>query len=92
MRRLVLTADQVALLAAIADRERTAVELAAALAERPVQIERRMRVLRRLGVAEARPDVCPLCRHVAGRRVYSPTVEGLRVLAESPLLRKAAAA
>jgi DNA-binding transcriptional ArsR family regulator len=87
-----LSHDQVALLAAVAHRERTPAELAAALKDRPGEIDRQLRALRKLAVVEARMDVCPLCKHVFGGRIYSATEQGLLLLAESPLLRRTAIA
>jgi DNA-binding transcriptional ArsR family regulator len=86
------TPDQLALVAAVAHRERTPSELAAALHEKPGDIDRRLTALRRLGLVEARMDTCPLCRRVFGGRVYRASDHGLLALAESPLLRRTAIA
>lgn len=84
-----LTADQMILVATVADRERTPAELAAYLKRPAGEIDRQMRGLRKLGLIEARMDKCPLCEHVFGGRVYSATTDGLLVVAGSPLLRRA---
>lgn len=87
-----LSTDQVALLAAVAHRERTPAELAAAIGGTAHEMERRLRVLRRLEVVKAHVDICPLCQHVSGRRVYRATEQGVVALSESPLMRGAAIA
>jgi DNA-binding transcriptional ArsR family regulator len=87
-----LTADQVALIAAVAHRERTARELATSLGAPAGEIERQLRSLAKAGFVEARMDRCPLCQHIFGGRLYRPTEQGLLVLADSPLVRRTAAA
>lgn len=89
---MILTPDQVALVAAVAHRERTPSELAVTLNGKPAELERQLVALRKLGAVDARMDRCPLCRHVFGGRLYGATEQGLLAVAESPLLRRAARA
>lgn len=84
-----LAPDQVALIAAVADRPRTPTELAVTVAGKTADIEAQLRSLRKLGLVEARMAKCPLCLHFFGGRVYEPTEQGLLVLAASPLVRNA---
>jgi DNA-binding transcriptional ArsR family regulator len=87
-----LTRSQVALVAAVGHRERTPSELAASLNEKPSDLERSLVALRKLGLVDARMDRCPLCQHIFGGRLYRATDQGLLLLAESPLMRRAAIA